>query len=331
MFDLARNLFCTNGTDVVGFVEGTPRKWSTINEASINYKARVKKEKKKTVKQKETKNEVANESMDQTEKEEYETKETYSYLRTGLISEKTFGSYGVTTNNTNNNDIYDKATVVATRHSLLYCPPYNEDEQQQHQQQEEEEEKEENYYLTVRDSGLVSGDVLSFVTINTASPSSFSTASTQISQAYNRLLDNLNISMAMQLHSRLGISGLSSIYNILRDGYGVQAFRVYTAYFERRKENALETLKYFSQGRHVGFVCDRCGETDFKGVRYKCTICHDFDLCNNCQAKIEACEASNCRFKFDHTNQKWIMVKNFNDHQLGHNMIETLPIPNLKS
>ena len=98
----------------------------------------------------------------------------------------------------------------------------------------------------------------------------------------------------------------------------------------QRQENALETLRYFTVGRHVGFVCDRCGGTDFKGVRYKCTVCHDFDLCPVCQEKILNGEVSNCRFKYDHENQKWIMVRGYNNHQRDHNMIETSPIPDLK-
>ena len=61
---------------------------------------------------------------------------------------------------------------------------------------------------------------------------------------------------------------------------------MWSAYFNKRDENANETLKFFTTGRHVGFVCDRCGDTDFIGIRYKCTVCHDFDLCSVCQMKI---------------------------------------------
>ena len=105
--------------------------------------------------------------------------------------------------------------------------------------------------------------------------------------------------------------------------------KVWTAYNDKRHENVLETLRYFSVGRHVGFVCDRCGGTDFVGVRYKCCVCHDFDLCPTCQQKILNGAVSNCRFKYDHRSQKWIMVKNFNDHQMNHKMIQTSAIPNL--
>ena len=78
---------------------------------------------------------------------------------------------------------------------------------------------------------------------------------------------------------------MNAIIGILRDGYGVQSFRVWSAYIDKRDEHALDTLKYFSKGRHVGFVCDRCGDTDFFGIRYKCTVCHDFDLCEKCQTR----------------------------------------------
>ena len=36
--------------------------------------------------------------------------------------------------------------------------------------------------------------------------------------------------------------------------------------------------------KHVGVICDRCGEHDFSGLRYKCACCADFDLCAKCHA-----------------------------------------------
>jgi len=36
---------------------------------------------------------------------------------------------------------------------------------------------------------------------------------------------------------------------------------------------------------HGGVVCDGCGKRGFSGIRFKCTVCPDFDLCEMCEAK----------------------------------------------
>ena len=36
---------------------------------------------------------------------------------------------------------------------------------------------------------------------------------------------------------------------------------------------------------HRGVVCDRCNSNPLKGERYKCEVCHDFDLCGTCKVK----------------------------------------------
>jgi hypothetical protein len=36
---------------------------------------------------------------------------------------------------------------------------------------------------------------------------------------------------------------------------------------------------------HKGIICDGCGVRDIVGCRFKCTVCHDFDLCQACEAK----------------------------------------------
>lgn len=32
----------------------------------------------------------------------------------------------------------------------------------------------------------------------------------------------------------------------------------------------------------VGYVCDGCEEEDIDGIRFKCTVCTDYDLCIKC-------------------------------------------------
>lgn len=37
--------------------------------------------------------------------------------------------------------------------------------------------------------------------------------------------------------------------------------------------------------KHKGITCDSCGVMDFKGRRFKCLVCQDFDLCEYCEEK----------------------------------------------
>jgi len=39
--------------------------------------------------------------------------------------------------------------------------------------------------------------------------------------------------------------------------------------------------------QHHGVKCDGCGAAPIEGVRFSCTVCHDFDLCAACEAKGE--------------------------------------------
>jgi len=38
---------------------------------------------------------------------------------------------------------------------------------------------------------------------------------------------------------------------------------------------------------HSNVTCDQCGIHPIRGFRYKCSVCHNFDLCSKCQSKNE--------------------------------------------
>ena len=43
-----------------------------------------------------------------------------------------------------------------------------------------------------------------------------------------------------------------------------------------------EALRFIQEERHLAYCCDRCGISDFRGARYHCEECDDFDLCEQC-------------------------------------------------
>ena len=36
---------------------------------------------------------------------------------------------------------------------------------------------------------------------------------------------------------------------------------------------------------HDGIKCNNCGEENIEGIRYKCTVCPDFNLCQKCETE----------------------------------------------
>jgi hypothetical protein len=57
----------------------------------------------------------------------------------------------------------------------------------------------------------------------------------------------------------------------------------------RHKTSGSQNLSFMTHAvrRHVGIGCDNCRSHDFPGVRYKCSTCPDFDICENCIDEVE--------------------------------------------
>ena len=45
-----------------------------------------------------------------------------------------------------------------------------------------------------------------------------------------------------------------------------------------------------SLGLHWGVTCDGCGQNPLRGLRFKCSVCDDYDLCRNCYRNRESIE-----------------------------------------
>uniref|UniRef100_K3WQ87 ZZ-type domain-containing protein n=1 Tax=Globisporangium ultimum (strain ATCC 200006 / CBS 805.95 / DAOM BR144) TaxID=431595 RepID=K3WQ87_GLOUD len=106
----------------------------------------------------------------------------------------------------------------------------------------------------------------------------------------------------------------------LAEKLDIPKFRVRSA-FRKCNEDGRRTLKYIMEGRHLGFICDSCGETDFKGPRFNCSLCADYDLCRACNAQ---CQEVNHRYA--NRDGKWQRVYDFKEHKMAHQMREMMPV-----
>jgi hypothetical protein len=56
---------------------------------------------------------------------------------------------------------------------------------------------------------------------------------------------------------------------------------------EGPKPKAVPSQSAPSQVVHFNVICDNCQQENITGVRYRCTECPDFDLCEKCEATVE--------------------------------------------
>ncbi|XP_037036124.1 E3 ubiquitin-protein ligase KCMF1-like [Bradysia coprophila] len=75
--------------------------------------------------------------------------------------------------------------------------------------------------------------------------------------------------------------------------------------------------------RHEGVSCDLCLKSNFRGRRYKCLMCYDYDLCANCYEE----GATTTRHSTDHPMQCILTVSDFELYYGG----ETLGVEHPRS
>jgi len=56
---------------------------------------------------------------------------------------------------------------------------------------------------------------------------------------------------------------------------------------QTESENKQQELRKESKTVHARVECDGCGEGPIVGIRYKCSVCPDFDYCERCEARID--------------------------------------------
>ena len=121
------------------------------------------------------------------------------------------------------------------------------------------------------------------------------------------------------LHRKCGILSLCEIERLCAK-MDIPKFRVRSA-FRKCKEDVRRTLLYIMEGRHLGFICDSCGVTDFQGPRHNCDNCSDYDLCGKCEI-----QSSSASHRYANIDGKWQRQFDFTEHNQTHMMSSILPV-----
>ena len=75
------------------------------------------------------------------------------------------------------------------------------------------------------------------------------------------------------------------------------------------------------------YCCDICGNIAFKGIRYHCLQCEDYDVCESCQkATINTIQEFPYKYHWENDKEKYIQKKIEQGHSKDHQMIRIKPI-----
>lgn len=97
-----------------------------------------------------------------------------------------------------------------------------------------------------------------------------------------------------QLQERHSRGHLVSMRKIIVAGARVYLDSRIMNLFHRYQDRGL-LLRDLMERRHLDYACDRCGKYHFTGVRHKCTVCVDYDLCADCLGR----QITPHRYRFD--------------------------------
>lgn len=74
--------------------------------------------------------------------------------------------------------------------------------------------------------------------------------------------------------------------------------------------NILEKEKISNKVMHFGVKCDQCGKYPIVGCRYKCSVCPNFDFCEDCEKKYSHLH-NHAFFKINNPSMRNLIYKNF--------------------
>ncbi|RLN94271.1 hypothetical protein BBJ28_00006702 [Nothophytophthora sp. Chile5] len=170
------------------------------------------------------------------------------------------------------------------------------------------------HHLSAQDAALQPADIAVFCV---RPRGTLTVSAVSLQPLFDLLLERCDEAQQLLADGGLSPPTLESV-ETLAEKLDIPKFRVRSA-FRKCHEDARATLRYIMAGRHLGFICDACGETDFTGARFNCAVCSDYDLCS-------ACHGRHVSHRYANVDGKWQRVYNFQDHSGAHAMRRMLPV-----